>query len=424
MPHGKSTRAALALAAALAVAGAAAAGCRQGPAEDARTPAARPDTAAQQPRTDTDVSRSVQATYYRDEGLRARDIDVSVNDGVVTLRGSVPDDQAKRQAVQLAQGVEGVRSVNDELEVRQDAAASRRDQGTPGAAATTGRDDASAQPGWITTKIQSQYFLNPGITPWNIDVTTSSGGVVTLEGTVDSEQDRAEAVRIARGTDGVTRVDDRLRVGSEARRDAGDPDTARADRDAGPADREDRENRENRENREAGDAVAFERPDAWLTAKVQAKYFIDDEVKGRNIDVDTSNGVVTLRGAVANEAERRQAVALARSTDGVREVRDELRIDAALRENRDGDTRTGVASNVQRPDAWITTKIQAKYFIDGDVKGRRIDVETNNGVVTLRGTVETPQEKEQAEIIARETDGVRRVQNQLTVGAAATSTSR
>ena len=39
-------------------------------------------------------------------------------------------------------------------------------------------------------------------------------------------------------------------------------------------------------------------------------------------------------------------------------------------------------------DGWITTKVQAQYFADADVKARQIDVTTDNGVVTLTGTVD------------------------------------
>src|SRR6185436_18759170 len=59
---------------------------------------------------------------------------------------------------------------------------------------------------------QSQYYLNPELKPWRIDVDTSSSGAVTLSGTVDSDSDRAEAVRIARATEGVTGVNNNLRV--------------------------------------------------------------------------------------------------------------------------------------------------------------------------------------------------------------------
>jgi osmotically-inducible protein OsmY len=72
--------------------------------------------------------------------------------------------------------------------------------------------------------------------------------------------------------------------------------------------------------------------------------------------------------------------------------------------------------DLKRPDAWITTKIQSKYFLDADVKGHQINVDTNNGVVTLKGTVANEQHKAAAEQIARDTEGVTRVVNQLTVG--------
>ena len=66
-------------------------------------------------------------------------------------------------------------------------------------------------------------------------------------------------------------------------------------------------------------------------------------------------------------------------------------------------------------DTWVTTKIQSKYFMDDVVKGRWVDVTTQNGVVTLSGEVHSHAEKQRAEALARDTDGVTRVQNQLTL---------
>jgi hyperosmotically inducible protein len=63
-----------------------------------------------------------------------------------------------------------------------------------------------------------------------------------------------------------------------------------------------------------------------LTAKIKSKMALDDLVKASAIDVDTSNGVVTLSGTVATEAERQRAVQLARETEGVRSVQDRLRV--------------------------------------------------------------------------------------------------
>jgi len=344
-----------------------------------------------EPHADAQIATGVQAKYYADDTIRGSRIDVEAQNGAVTLRGTVPDEATKQRAVTLARSVEGVTRVDDELRVLTASTSPtgrEPESGSGGEIGTTGRPELN-QPWWITTKIMAQYFVNPEIKPWDIDVTTRSGGVVTLEGTVDSAQDKTEAVRIARATEGVTRVDDRLRV---------DPDAARE-----------------RGTRTATDIAP---PDAWLTAKIQAKYFIDADVKGREIDVDTRNGVVTLKGSIGSEAERRQAVALARNTDGVRDVKDDLRMDTTLRD-RDADMRDRRQKTTvpEWPDAWITTKIQATYFLDPDVKGHQIDVDTNRGVVTLNGFVDSAEQKKEAEQIARETDGVRRVVNRLTVGA-------
>ena len=64
--------------------------------------------------------------------------------------------------------------------------------------------------------------------------------------------------------------------------------------------------------------------DGSITAKIKAKLALDDTVKSRDINVDYSNGVVTLRGSVATAAERKRALDLARETNGVRSVDDKL----------------------------------------------------------------------------------------------------
>lgn len=358
------------------------------------TPAPETTTSASQPagqqHDDAWITTSLQGRFYADDAVRGRDVNVSTDNGVVTLRGTVDSETARTRAVALAREVDGVVDVQDQLRV--DTAMAATDPDRPRTAedqptGTSGAIDAT-QPGWITTKIQAQYFINPEIKPWNIDVTTANNGVVTLEGEVDSADDKAEAVRIARSTEGVSRVEDRLRVSGEA----------------APA---------------TPDAAAVERPDIWLTAKVQSKYFLDDEVKGRDIDVTTSNGVVTLTGRVDNEAERRQALALARNTEGVKNVVDRLEIGAGETDTARGPAgkdRIDPVGDLSRPDAWITMKIQSKYFLDSEVKGHEINVDTVKGVVTLKGSVASAAQKSQAEQLAKDTDGVTRVVNQLTVG--------
>ena len=77
---------------------------------------------------------------------------------------------------------------------------------------------------------------------------------------------------------------------------------------------------------------------------------------------------------------------------------------------------SGKSADLGNPieDAWITTKVQSKFFVDDEVEGN-IDVTTNKGVVTLAGEVKNAEVSRQAEMIARETSGVTRVVNRLKV---------
>ena len=75
--------------------------------------------------------------------------------------------------------------------------------------------------------------------------------------------------------------------------------------------------------------VACGQTDAGITTSVKSKLAADDTVKAYQVDVDTSNQVVTLRGDVETEAQKEHAVRLARETDGVRDVIDQLRVNPA-----------------------------------------------------------------------------------------------
>jgi osmotically-inducible protein OsmY len=66
-------------------------------------------------------------------------------------------------------------------------------------------------------------------------------------------------------------------------------------------------------------------------------------------------------------------------------------------------------------DAWIHTKLVAKLIGDTKTPERKINVDVVDGAVTLRGEVETAEAKAEAERVAKETDGVKKVTNQLKV---------
>ena len=68
-------------------------------------------------------------------------------------------------------------------------------------------------------------------------------------------------------------------------------------------------------------------------------------------------------------------------------------------------------------DAWIHTKIVAKLIGDTKTPERNINVDVVEGAVTLRGNVDTAEAKSEAERVAKETEGVKKVTNQLKVVA-------
>lgn len=70
----------------------------------------------------------------------------------------------------------------------------------------------------------------------------------------------------------------------------------------------------------------------------------------------------------------------------------------------------------QVDDAAITAKVKAKLAADGDINPFNIDVDSNEGVVTLQGRVAKDEARRKAEQLARDTDNVRRVINLIKVG--------
>ncbi len=64
--------------------------------------------------------------------------------------------------------------------------------------------------------------------------------------------------------------------------------------------------------------------DGWITTRIHARFVDESLLKGSDIDVDTENHVVTLKGTVTSDAARGRAVAVARNTEGVDQVVNQL----------------------------------------------------------------------------------------------------
>ena len=205
---------------------------------------------------------------------------------------------------------------------------------------------SQSDPG-VTTAVKSKLAADDTVKAYRIDVDTKDR-VVTLSGAVDTASAKARAVELAKNTEGVTEVVDRLTVtpgvtpttgvddaaaakAGESAREA-DAKTDRAqDKTAAAAGRasdstKDAAARASDSTKSAGGRVANAAGDAAITAAIKTKFLADDTIPGTKIDVDTNNNVVTLSGVVRTAAEKTRALQMARQTEGVKSVVDKLKV--------------------------------------------------------------------------------------------------
>jgi hyperosmotically inducible protein len=141
--------------------------------------------------------------------------------------------------------------------------------------------------------------------------------------------------------------------------------------------------------------------DAGITTAIKSDLAADDEVKAYQIDVDTKDKVVTLTGTVETARAKTRAVEIARLQKGVFQVIDNVTVAA------------GAPPVIG--DAALTATVKAKFGADATMSGSNITVDTLNGVITLSGEVRSQTQKDLAVRLARETMGVREVNDRMTV---------
>ena len=141
--------------------------------------------------------------------------------------------------------------------------------------------------------------------------------------------------------------------------------------------------------------------DSWVTAKTKIALFGDDRIRGGQISVGTVNGAVSLRGKVDSDNAKAAAASVARAVDGVKSVRNDLRVVPA------GDRKAIAAS-----DTDITRQVEGRLAKDAQLK--KVDVRTDGGAVILTGAVSSIDASAHASELARGVPGVRMVKNELT----------
>jgi hyperosmotically inducible periplasmic protein len=147
--------------------------------------------------SDAAITTKVKASYLGEDRLKGSHVKVTTTNGVVTLRGSALNADAKAAAEELAHNVDGVRSVDDELTTPASNGSMHK------AVATTERAGSDS---WITTKVKSEILADSVSKGFKVSVKTVNG-VVMLHGTLANDDAIAHVKDLAQKVQGVKSVD-------------------------------------------------------------------------------------------------------------------------------------------------------------------------------------------------------------------------
>jgi osmotically-inducible protein OsmY len=168
-----------------------------------------------------------------------------------------------------------------------------------------------------------------------------------------------------------------------------------------------------------------------LESKIKAKFQTDAQIGAANLSVDANvdRNEITLSGTVGSESLRTKAVDLAKSAHEGLIVTTKIDVKPGeisraaytierAREERSIAQARGESIGDSLDDGWIHTTIIAQLIGNSTTPERKINVDVTNNAVTLRGTVETTEQRTEAESVAKNTEGVKSVSNELKVAGA------
>jgi osmotically-inducible protein OsmY len=149
--------------------------------------------------------------------------------------------------------------------------------------------------------------------------------------------------------------------------------------------------------------------DAWIDGKAETTLLLNANLNSFDINTDVHDGNVTLTGKVNSSVDKSLAGELIRSLDGVKDVNNELSVMKLYSDEDSKDLSDSLT------DSKVATVVKTRLLFSADVSGSDINVDVANGVVTLKGTVSSDAERDLALAIAKNTDDVKDVVDELRV---------
>jgi hyperosmotically inducible periplasmic protein len=196
----------------------------------------------------------------------------------------------------------------------------------------------------------------------------SRDGATTLTGVVSEESHRSLAQETVAGLPGVKSVDNRLAIKG---------------------------------------AAPSANSDAWLHDKVKATLLFHRSVSAATTEIDVKDGIVTLRGVAASQAQKELTAEYAKDLDGIKEVKNEMVVSSPPKKSQTmGD---------KIDDASITALVKTTLLYHRSTSAINTKVVTKRGVVTLDGKAKNAAEVNLASKLAGDVTGVQSVTNRMVV---------
>ena len=230
---------------------------------------------------------------------------------------------------------------------------------------------ASSTDDRIESSAKSSYVFKTYLKDDAIKI-QSKDGVTTLTGTVAEDSHKRLAEETVAGLPGVKSVDNKLE--SKAERTA-------------------------------------EKSDGWISARVKAALLFHRNVSASRTQVEVQEGIVTLRGEAASQAQKELTSEYAKDVEGVQSVKNEMKVV----ENPDKPAET-IGETID--NASITAQVKMTLFLHRSTSMLNTTVDTKDGVVTLGGKASNAAEKDLVTKLVTDITGVNNVINNMTIGVA------
>jgi hyperosmotically inducible periplasmic protein len=145
------------------------------------------------------IDGKAETTLLLNGNLNSFSINTDVKNGTITLTGSVESEVDKALAEELLVNLDGVKAVENKLTVM------------PGDQKGSDSNSSALKDAKIATVVKTRLLFESEVSGTSIDV-DAKNGVVTLSGEVDSDAEKDLAIAIAKNTDDVSKVVDKLEV--------------------------------------------------------------------------------------------------------------------------------------------------------------------------------------------------------------------